>query len=368
MVDLSENIYNRGVTRDEPKFKLWRSAGLMLTYRCNAACEFCYYHCSPRKGGLMPVETCLTAWRSLKALAGDEAKIHLTGGEPFLYWDRLVEILREGKQQNLGPIDLAETNGFWATHDRVVADRLATLVECGVQRLKISVDPFHQEYVEIEPVRRLAAAAKEKLGPDHVLVRWEKYLRGEGILPLRVAGVSPAVRERDARATEEQGPDGLATDKSGTLSPQDSLYIAAYRDYPFRFNGRAAGHLAGLLASHPAEAFRSVNCRAGFLGAKGVHIDPYGNVFSGTCSGIILGNINQTPLENIWSAFHPGQIELVRTLCEKGPYGLLMRAQALGYEALPAYADKCHLCTHLRQFLFEHGQDTPVLGPPDCYV
>ncbi len=58
----------------------------------------------------------------------------------------------------------------------MIADRLDTLVELGVQRLKISVDPFHQEYVDIEPVRRLAAAAKAKLGPDHVLVRWEKYL------------------------------------------------------------------------------------------------------------------------------------------------------------------------------------------------
>ncbi len=36
-------------------------------------------------------------------------------------------------------------------------------------------------------------------------------LRGEGILPLRVAGVPPAVRGQDALDTEEQGQDGLAT-------------------------------------------------------------------------------------------------------------------------------------------------------------
>ena len=165
MLDLSENIYNRGLARDEPKFKLWRSAGLMLTYQCNAACEFCYYHCSPRKGGLMPVETCIAAWRSLKILAGDEAKIHLTGGEPFLYWDHLVEILREGREQSLGPVDLVETNGFWATDDRLIAERLETLVALGVQRLKISVDPFHQEYVDIEPARRLACGGEGEAWP-----------------------------------------------------------------------------------------------------------------------------------------------------------------------------------------------------------
>jgi hypothetical protein len=366
MFDLSENIYNRNLARDEPKFKLWRSAGLMLSYQCNAACEFCYYHCSPRKGGLLPVETCIAAWQSLKTLAGAEAKIHLTGGEPFLFWDHLVEILREGEARNLGPVDVVETNGFWATDDRLIADRLNMLVDLGVQRLKISVDPFHQEYVAIDPVRRLAVAAKERFGSDHVLVRWEKYLCGEPAAsrpcgprpPLRVAGILPASRGQDALDTKNKGE---------TPSPRDQMYLAAYRDHPFRFNGRAAGHLAGLLASKPVAAFCSMNCRAGFLGAKGVHIDPYGNVFSGTCSGVILGNLHAQPLEEIWKAFHPGRIELIRTLCEKGPGGLLEEAQLLGYTALPAYADKCHLCTDLRQFLFERGQETSVLGPADCY-
>ena len=345
MLDLSENIYNRGLTRDEPKFKLWRSAGLMLSYQCNAACEFCYYHCSPRKGGLMPVETCIAAWRSLKILAGDEAKIHLTGGEPFLFWDHLVEILREGRTQNLAPVDLVETNGFWATDDRLIAERLESLVGLGVQRLKISIDPFHQEYVDIEPARRLAGGAKRMLGPDRVLVRWEKYLEVERASPL-----ASRAGTHDLPQTE-----------------RDKGYVEAYRDYPFRFNGRAAGHLAGLLASKPVEAFRRMNCRAGFLGAKGVHIDPYGNVFSGTCSGMILGNVCQTPLEEIWKDFHPEQIELVKTLCERGPFGLLETAKSLGYEELPAYADKCHLCTHVRQFLFEKRVEPFVIGPADCY-
>jgi hypothetical protein len=353
MLDLSENIYNRGLARNEPKFRLWRSAGLMLSYKCNAACEFCYYHCSPRKGGLLPVETCLAAWRSLRILAGDEAKIHLTGGEPFLYWDHLVEILQEGKRQNLGPIDLVETNGFWATDDRLIADRLDVLVGLGVQRLKISIDPFHQEYIDIEPARRLASMAKRTLGPDRVLVRWEKYLPD---FRLRIADCGLAERDR--------------------------VYIEAYRDYPFRFTGRAAGHLAQLIiedglgmiekegsdstVNHQSSIINHP-CLADFLGAKGVHIDPYGNVFSGTCSGIVLGSIHRTPLEEIWKAFHPRQIEAIGILCEKGPCGLLERAKELGYEELPAYADKCHLCTHIRQFLFENHVEPSVIGPADCY-
>jgi Radical SAM superfamily len=335
MLDLSDNAYNRPLARNEPKFRLWRSVGLMLTYQCNASCEFCYYHCAPEKGGLMPVELCLAAWRSLRTLAGEAAKIHLTGGEPFLYWDHLVDILAEGRRQNLGPVDLLETNGFWARSDVLVRDRLQRLIDLGVQRLKISVDPFHQEFVSLPPVRRLAAIAKEMLGPERVLVRWEEYLNGDA--PAHVG------------------------------DQRDAVYRDTCRDYPCRFKGRAADHLAGLLASRPAEAFANSNCLGRFLGAKGVHVDPYGNVFSGTCSGIIVGNISEMPLEAMWVKFHPEQNALIKTLCEKGPYGLLERAESLGYEPLAAYADKCHLCTLLRQFLFEKNCEIATVGPAACY-
>lgn len=330
MIELSENGYNCDAARDEPKFKLWRSAGLLLTYRCSAACEFCYYHCTPDKGGLMPVEMALAAWRSLHCLAGEAAKIHLTGGEPFLYWERLVEILARGRKENLGPVDLVETNGSWAIDETLVRERLRMLLDLGVQRLKVSADPFHQEYVDIERVRLTAAVAKEVFGDDRVLVRWAEYLD----LP----------------------PGG------------DVDYAATYRARSFRFTGRAAGRLADLIASEPADALAHHNCLSDFLGAKGVHIDPYGNVFSGTCSGIILGNINVTGLENIWKMFTPAKNVLIQTLCERGSYGLMLEAERAGYRRLAKYADKCHLCTDVRQFLLERGKNTSTIGPSDCYA
>ncbi len=137
MTELSENIYNSNAARNEPKFKLWRSAGLLLTYECNCACEFCYYNCGPEKKGLMSVDTSISSWQSLKILAGDNAKIHITGGEPFLYWERLQEILEEAGNQNLGKVDLVETNGFWATNEKITRQRLKRLDELGMHRFKI---------------------------------------------------------------------------------------------------------------------------------------------------------------------------------------------------------------------------------------
>jgi hypothetical protein len=379
MIELSENILNSRAARSEPKLKLWRSAGLLLTYKCNCACEFCYYNCHPENGGLMPVETAMSAWRSLKALAGERAKIHVTGGEPFLHWDRLEEVLRQAQSGKLGKVDLIETNGFWATSEKITRQRLKRLDELGMYRLKVSTDPFHQEYVDMEPVRRLAGIANEILGADRVLVRWQKYLEA----PIEMQSLSPAERERQ--------------------------YINAMQDYPCRFTGRAAGRLAELVAStlppslrgndvtsekagtdlggnlkaagfgdgfskvdHPQASLEAATrhrdtCQSNFLAAKGVHIDPFGNVFSGTCSGIILGNVNETPLEDIWKQFYPAHDDLIGTLFNSGPFGLLEKAAKLGYRRAKVYADKCHLCARIRQFFFDNGVGNAIFGPPECY-
>ena len=337
MTELAENIYNSQASRSEPKFKLWRSAGLMLTYKCNCACEFCYYNCDPDKGGLMPVDTAINVWRSLKILVGDSAKIHITGGEPFLYWDHLQEILDQAQKQNLGKVDLVETNGFWATSDKIVRQRLKRLDELGMNRFKVSTDPFHQQYVDAELVRRLAGIASEILGPKRVLVRWQKYLDN----PVDMKNLSPAELEQQ--------------------------YINAINDYPCRFTGRAGGKLAEMVASKSIESFAAMNCKSDFLGAKGVHIDPFGNVFSGTCSGIIIGNVNQMPLEDIWKQFDPAQNGLIKTLFNSGPCGLLDKAAKLGYKREKFYASKCHLCSSIRQFFFDNSVEDSTIGPVECY-
>ena len=347
MKSLSENIYNQRAGRDEPKFKIWRNAGLLLTYKCNAKCEFCYYNCSPQQGpalrseakngGLMPVDMAINAWQSLKELAGDNAKIHITGGEPFLYWDKLIEILREAKKSNLGPVDMIETNGFWAVDEKIVKDRLKVLDELGMRRLKISCDPFHQEYVDIEPVRRLAKTAREVIGQDRVLVRWEKYLDK----PIEMKNITAGERNKH--------------------------YVEALKDYPCRFTGRAAGEIAELVASQTVEQIAARNCSNAFLDAKGVHIDPYGNIFSGTCSGIIIGNITERPLAEIWKNWQPSNDRIIETLFNSGPAGLLDEAIKAGYKPAKLYAGKCHLCTSIRRFFFEKGLHKTVIGPAECY-
>ena len=81
----------------------------------------------------------------------------------------------------------------------------------------------------------------------------------------------------------------------------------------------------------------------------------------------VLGNVLQTPLDDIWKQFEPASSDLVKTLFNLGPAGLLDDAVRMGYKKARLYADKCHLCTDIRQFLLDNGAHQSVLGPPECY-
>ncbi|MCK4998862.1 MAG: radical SAM protein [Anaerohalosphaera sp.] len=331
-----DNIYNKSRRQDEKKLKIWKYAGLMLTYKCSAACEFCYYHCSPQKKGLMPIKTAIEIWQSLTMMAGDRALVHITGGEPFLYFDHMLELLRKASEAGLKGPDHIETNASWATGTSVIKKRLKALDQAGMNLLKISFDPFHAEYISRENVIRLAETAKAILGPDKVLIRWEKHLQ------------PPCCPDDNCN--------------------REDLYRKALQVEPCRFTGRAARTLAGLVADKTIEQLKEYSCHQTYLDTKGVHIDPYGNVFSGLCSGIIVGNVIERPLHEIWQAFDPDTHPFISMLAKGGPAGLIDSAEALGYKILPAYASKCHLCTDIRQFFFDIGEHKSIIGPWDCYT
>lgn len=337
MLDLQDNVYNRRTQRHEPKLKKWRHAGLILTYRCNCTCEFCYYRCSPHQGGLMPVEMAVQAWQGLRRIAGDSARVHLTGGEPFLEWDHLLAVLRAARAASLGPVDMVETNGYWATSTEGVQERLSQLNDLGVHRLKISCDPFHQAFVDIERVRCLVQAADAQWGPQRVLVRWRHYL--------------------------DAAPESLAADDPQRLDG----YMASLDEFDCRYSGRAADRLARERACHEVAAFHGENCRARFLGAKGVHIDPWGHVFSGTCSGIVIGRVTDTPLDQIWCDFDPDHHPAVGTLAGSGPAGLMQEAVQCGHQPSAHFATRCHLCTEARTALRQRSPGQDVFGPDACY-
>ena len=338
MFELNDNAYNQSLSPEMPKLKLWSSMGLLLTYKCSAACSFCYYKCNPQKAGLISIENAIAAWKGLKAIASESAKIHITGGEPFLYWPHLAELLETAANLNLGTVDMVETNGSWAENKSDIIDKLKFLDAHNVKKLKVSYDPFHAEFVEYGKVKLLAETACQILGSERVLVRWQEYLQKD-------LSVKDLCEEEKTK-----------------------LFTNSLKEHPCRSTGRAAGKLAQASANKEVEEIASKNCKNSFLGSKGIHIDPYGNIFSGVCSGIIIGNINEKPLEQVWLDFNPTKEEFLSVLFNEGPIGLLEKAVKQGYQKSRLYSGKCHLCTDLRQFFFDKGQWLKIIGPKDCYT
>lgn len=284
----------------------------------------------------MSSDLAIRAWQGLRRIAGDGAKVHITGGEPFLCWPQLIDICKKAKQAGL-PLDSVETNAGVEEDEQTIREKLRMLDDNGMERLKISWDIFHEEFIEIETVRRFVDIAREELGPERVLIRWEKYL---------------------------DAPTGIKTMPG---EQKNELFRQALTADSCRFTGRAAETLAELAPGYPAEHFQGCHCRGALLGSKGIHIDPYGNIFNGQCSGMIVANLARAELDDIWASFDPEQAPFWGVLFHEGPYGFLKEAKEAGYSALPRYAGKCHLCSHIRRFFFDKGFYSPIIGPMDCY-
>ena len=327
-----------------PGLAVWEFAGLLLTYWCNAKCAFCYVHSAPDRGGEMSISTAVELWRGLDELAADNGKsmrIHLAGGEPFGDWSRLAGVIRAARDAGLSPLEKIETNAFWATDDDLTRTRLELLDALGMDKLIVSADVFHQEFVPFDRVRRCVEQARRVLGRGRLIVRWWDFFQK----PIDVRRADPAEKQRQ--------------------------YVAALAHHQDRLTGRAGDQLAPLLPRHAAEHFRRNNCVVPVLGSKHVHIDAYGHIFPGVCNGIILGRAAERSVGDVWRdlADNWRKNPVVDAVVAGGSHELTRRAQGFGYEELPGgYADKCHLCTHVRQFLVDRNIWPEFVGPPECYA
>ena len=327
--------------RDEPMaVKHWSFAGLILTYWCGAECASCYLRCSPRRGGWMSVEKALELWEHLAAASPHGCRIHLTGGEPFGDWPRLIEVCRRAAAAGLRPLEKVETNAFWASDRAEAVERLRALDAAGMGRLVISADPYHQQHVAIERCRLLAAAAEEVLGAARVRVRWRDWL-AEGF---DTAAMGDAER-----------------------AALFARYAAGGRD---RLTGRAAEALAPRLSrKRPAELADSP-CREALLRSRHVHADADGLLCPGTCAGIVLGVAGGAEsVADVWRRLEGDWFSrpVVGALAAQGPAGLAAEAQAAGLVPRDGYASKCHLCWDVRRWMSRRGAGGGELGPAWMY-
>ena len=138
-----------------------KTVNFRTSYHCNSECKFCYNFSSPlRKNEFMPINTILEIIEQMPEIG--IKRIIVSGGEPFLYLDNVLKIVKHACENDVKHISIL-SNGFWgSTYDKA-KDVLLKLKDVGYNdkingKMKVSNGVFHQEFVKIDGPLNIAKA------------------------------------------------------------------------------------------------------------------------------------------------------------------------------------------------------------------
>jgi hypothetical protein len=309
------------------------SGGVMLSYKCSAACRHCMYACSPRWDEDWISEENLA--RGLALLAphiepspwGPETMslnhgLHLTGGEPFLNFPLLLRAVEMAHDLGL-PSIFVETNCYWCRDDETARERFIALQAAGCTGILISVNPYYAEYVPFERTERCIRVSGEVFGRNVMVYQAEYYRRFKQL----------GVQER------------MPLDEYRRLFRGDAERVELF------LMGRAARRLRDFYPAHPARRFYGQPCRPEFLRGWHNHFDNYGNLVAGYCGGVSLGSWFDLDA-TLASGIDVDERPVLGYLIAEDVEGLLHFAEQYGYEeSASGYLSKCDLCLDLRKYL-----------------
>jgi MoaA/NifB/PqqE/SkfB family radical SAM enzyme len=83
--------------------------------------------------------------------------IAFTGGEVFLFYDELKDLISLSKK--VGKKSSLATNGFWAVDEEVAYNKMKNLKDRGLNHISISYDRYHGEYVKADNIKNILRAS-----------------------------------------------------------------------------------------------------------------------------------------------------------------------------------------------------------------
>ncbi len=288
--------------------------GLIYTRKCPLACAHCIISSSPRENEKMTPEMALSY---IKVVPKYSNGVCFTGGEPMLYYNEILPLIREAKKIGLG-VSLV-TGAGWVSLNKphIARERIFGLKEAGVDTLCVSWDAYHEEFSS----------------PENALLVLE-LAREAGIKRVFSRGVMAA---------------------TGAVSRIVEKLVKI--DVPYE---RVQVLRLGTAATLPEEHFRfTEELPAGRCGiVRSPAIEPDGTVYA--CCGpsrngkkesaLVLGNTND---EDIDSIFHRAVNDpILQAINDIGPYGLyqLIENDPDLHDILPPrarYTGMCELCLDL---------------------
>jgi organic radical activating enzyme len=158
------------VTESRSGIAFLRNIGMMMTYRCQAACPHCVVEAGPHRTEEISLDEALDWTNQIATYRNGHIRaLSLTGGEPFYCFDKLKAVARHGAE--LGLIVTTITNGFWATSIHEATQILREVV--GLKMIGISADPYHQTFIPFDRVKNAVIAAQECGLPYRIVITTE---------------------------------------------------------------------------------------------------------------------------------------------------------------------------------------------------
>lgn len=285
----------------------YTTIGLMYTRTCPLTCRHCITESSPKIKSRMRQEHALAY---LQAIRSFSPAVSFTGGEPMLFYEEIVELVKEAKRLELY-VTLVSGAG-WVKGETMAQKRMEALATAGLDAMAISWDHFHEEFSPREHAVLLARLAREL----NILV----YVK---------TAITPG------------HPKGRQT---------------AFDAFPVGVEAHTLIRL-GRAASLPNSEFCSLDappkefCTVIFTPV----VEPDGVVyaccgpahFSAPHSPLVLGNALIEPLDEILA--RAAQDPILEALRMSGPFGLytLLQNHPIGrerYKARREYTSVCELC------------------------
>lgn len=124
--------------------------------RCNISCEHCV------AAGEIPDNKKMEPAKAREVIrdlaAAGVAGISFTAGEPFIYFDDLLDQVTLCGELNI--YNRVVTNCYWAKTPESARQRLRLLKECGLSQLRLSYSRWHQQHVSRQNVLNAALVCK----------------------------------------------------------------------------------------------------------------------------------------------------------------------------------------------------------------
>ncbi|EMF0060614.1 radical SAM protein [Enterococcus hirae] len=126
-----------------------KSAGIIMTFACNAKCAECCFECSPQNPVFLKKEDIQNIIDRIAEIPTINF-IVWTGGEVFFYYNLLKFGISYAFEKGIK--SRVVSNGYWASSQEKAKKKLVPLVENGLVELNISTGDNHQEYISFERV------------------------------------------------------------------------------------------------------------------------------------------------------------------------------------------------------------------------